>query len=167
MIYWSRPQETASPLFRIRNRREFKLESLIISLSANESHCPIALHLALKLILYLPIQTKNISRFQHIRSTLRPKDLLALPPPLRMIDPINIVLNLHNHTAILLDDPRSILDVKKSLCGFEGHGSVLPAARVHLEGVLVGEDVDGDAGPGRGEGCYGGGFPAVGGGASG
>ena len=73
-----------------------------------------------------------------------------------MIDPINIILDLHNHTSILLDDSRSILDVEKSLCGFEGYGAVLAAAGVYLEGVLVGEDVDGDSGPGRGEGCYGG-----------
>lgn len=105
---------------------------------------------------HLSIQPKNVSRFQHIRSTLRSENLLILPPPFRMIDPINIILDLHNHTSILLDDSRSILDVEKSLCGFEGYGAVLAAAGVYLEGVLVGEDVDGDSGPGRGEGCYGG-----------
>ena len=84
-----------------------------------------------------------------------------------MIDPINIILDLHNHTSILLDDSRSILDVEKALCGFEGYGAVLAAAGVYLEGVLVGEDVDGDAGPGGGEGGYGGGLPGVWGWASG
>jgi len=108
------------------------------------------------------IQTKNISRLQHIRISAGLKNLLTLPSPLRLIDRIDIILDFQNHATILLDRSWAIGDIEESLCRFERHGSVLPPAGVDLEGLLVGVNFELDPGPGGADACDEGGTPVEG-----
>lgn len=64
-----------------------------------------------------------------------------------MVDAIDIILHLEHDASELRDNPRPVRDVEEALGRLQRHGPVLPAARVDLEGVLVGEDLELDAAP--------------------
>lgn len=99
-------------------------------------------------------QTKSILGLQHIRITARLVNLLLPAHPLGVVDTVNVILDLKHNTPVLGDRARELVLVgaRYALRLLEGHGAVLPVARVHLEGVLVGEDVELDARPWRRQG---------------
>ena len=57
----------------------------------------------------LLVDGKHILRLQHIRLVARPKDLLLLTLPLRVVNPVDPVLDLHNDAPVFLYDARAAL----------------------------------------------------------
>lgn len=94
-------------------------------------------------------QTKSILGLQHVWITTRLIDLLLATHPLRVIDTINVILDFEHNTPVLRDGTRELVLVvaRYTLSLLECHGAVLSVARVHLEGVLVGENIELDTGP--------------------
>lgn len=66
---------------------------------------------------------KGIISFQDVWFISRPKDLLLLPSPLRLIDPINPVFNLHDYAAVFLYDTRFAGVVEETLRLLESEGA--------------------------------------------
>lgn len=135
------------------------LASLCTSTFLRKQQIPIllvSLHAALVLL-----QREAVSSLKHIRCITRAVDVALLALPLRLVDGINPVLNLHDNAAVLLDSARARSVVEQTLGLFESEGAVLAAARVDLEGFLLGVDVNLDAGPVAGEGCDGSRVPVV------
>lgn len=119
-------------------------------MTRSSRHIILSSHLQLiltTLLLIGPLNTEAIPSLENVRVIPRSKDLLLLPHPLRVVDAVNVILRLKNDAAVLGDRAREVLVVVDTLGGLERHGAVLEAAAVHLEGVLVGVDVDFDAGP--------------------
>ena len=81
--------------------------------------------------------------------------MLLIAHPLRVVDSVNVVLNLKNNTSVLGNSSGEVLVVLKTLGALEREVTLLLCAAVELEGVLVRVDVDLDAGPRRGEGSDG------------
>ena len=75
------------------------------------------------------------------RPRLRPKDLIPILPPLRMIHPINPPLMLDHHTPILLH----ILPELIPLARLQWNRPRLGITRIHLQRLLVCEDIHLDA----------------------
>lgn len=92
------------------------------------------------------LQAESVLGLQHVGITTGLVNLLAAPHPLRMVDTINVVLDLE-HDAAVPGNGTGELAALDALGLLERHGAVLAAARVHLEGVLVGVHVELDAGP--------------------
>ena len=88
------------------------------------------------------IQTELIARLQHEWIITRAKDLLLVTTPLWLVDTINIILDLQHYTSVLLDKSRPVFNTMKTLRALQSHRSVLSAARVDLEGILVRVDVE-------------------------
>jgi len=70
-----------------------------------------------------PIQRELIPRLQNIRPIPGPKHLPPIPPPLRIIDPVNPVLDLHHHAAVLLRHARPGGVVEETLGLFQREGT--------------------------------------------
>lgn len=104
------------------------------------------------LALITTLNAKAIPRLEHVWIPARTEDLLGSPHPLRVVDAVNVVLDLEHHAPVLGDRSGEVLVVIDALRLLEGQRAVLPAAAVDLEGVLVGVDVDLDAGPSGGDG---------------
>jgi len=105
---------------------------------------------------YLPwirrsVQTESIASLQNVRLTRWPKDLSIGSPPLRLIDAINPVFDLHDYTSVLWDRAREVWVIEEPLRSLECDAAVLAAAGVDLECLLVGVDVKLDSGPGGAE----------------
>ena len=71
-----------------------------------------------------------------------------------MVNPIDPVLHLQHNTPVPRDNAREVRLVEEALALLERQAAVLLRAAVQLEGVLVGVDVELDAGPGGGDAGY-------------
>jgi hypothetical protein len=88
-----------------------------------------------------------VTRAQNVGVVAGAKDLLVDAAPLRVVDTVNVVLYLHDDAAVLGDCAGEVGVVTDALRLFESQGTILPIARVDLEGVLIGIDIDLDTGP--------------------
>jgi hypothetical protein len=79
--------------------------------------------------------------------------LLLITHPLRVVDAINVVLNLKNNTSVFGNSSREVLVVLETLSTLQREVTLLLRAAVELEGILVRVDVDLDARPRRGKAC--------------
>lgn len=106
------------------------------------------------------VQREVVSRFKNIRVVTRAKDLPLIPLPLRLIDSINPVLDLHDDTAVLLNHTRVTGLVEETLGLLQRESAckeksaraepkvqtvrltILATTRVNLESLLVGPNVN-------------------------
>lgn len=93
------------------------------------------------------LHTEAVAGLHDVRVVAGAKDLLLLTSPAGLVDGINVVLDLEHDAAVLGNGAREVRVIVNALGLLERHGTVLAAARVHLEGLLVGVDVELDAGP--------------------
>ena len=93
------------------------------------------------------VDREDVASLEHVGVTTRPKDLLVLPSPLRMIDTIYPVFDFHYDTTVSGDCAREVRIVVEALGLLERQRTVLAIARVDLERLLVRVDIDLDARP--------------------
>ena len=65
-----------------------------------------------------------------------------------MIDAVDPLLHLNHDAPIFWDSPREIGFIDQALCLLERRSAILEVARVELDGLLVGVNIEPDAGPG-------------------
>ena len=110
----------------------------------------------------LLVNAEGVLGVQDVRTILGTPDLLAVTSPLRVVDSVNPILDLHDEAAVLGDGTGELLVVVQTLSLLQSHGTVLTVARVELEGILVGKDIQSDTGPFGGKGSNGAfGLPVV------
>lgn len=97
------------------------------------------------------VDLEFVSRLEDVRVVAGAVNLALAAHPLRVIDAVNVVLDLHDNAAVLGDGAGEVLVVLEALRLLERDAAVHAVAAVDLEGLLVGEDVDLDAGPRGGE----------------
>jgi hypothetical protein len=138
-----------------RRRKLFTSKCSIAHYLAHNSiprHTQANLQLIAPRLLLVLIDAEAVAGLEDVGTISRAEDLLLLAAPGGVVDAVNVVLDLEDNAAVLGDDAGEVLVVLDALGLLEGEGAVLLGAAVDLEGVLVGEDVDADAGPGGGEG---------------
>jgi len=67
--------------------------------------------------------------------TLRGKYLISMPPPFRVIDPVNPVLDFHHHTAVLVRHARAGGVVEEALGLFQGERTYKAVSKRHTARV--------------------------------
>jgi hypothetical protein len=71
----------------------------------------------------LCVDGELVSSLENIWVVTRAKDVSLLPLPLRLVDGINPVLNLHDHAAVLLDNTGLVSLVEEALSLLDSSGS--------------------------------------------
>jgi hypothetical protein len=71
----------------------------------------------------LCVDGELVSSLKNIWVVTRAKDISLLPLPLRLVDGINPVLNLHDHAAVLLDNTGLVSLVEEALSLLDSSGS--------------------------------------------
>jgi hypothetical protein len=100
------------------------------------------------------VDGEDVARLQDVGVAAGPEDLLVLASPFRVVDGVDPIFHLHHETAVFGDRAREVGVVVETLRLLERQRAVLAVAGVHLERVLVGVDLDLDAGPGGLKTCY-------------
>lgn len=101
--------------------------------------------------LLLALQAEAVLGLKNIRVATRFIELLLKSLPLRVVDAVNVVLNLNDHASILGDNSGEVLVILETLGLLERHGALLLSAAVELESILISVDVELDARPGGGD----------------
>ncbi|KAI6776511.1 hypothetical protein HG530_000456 [Fusarium avenaceum] len=96
---------------------------------------------------------EGVLRLKNIRVATGLKELLLLTHPLRVVDTVNVVLNLKNDTSVLGDDTGEVGVILETLGLLQGEVTLLLSAAVELESVLVGVDVYLNSRPRGRQGC--------------
>lgn len=100
-----------------------------------------------RLVVLVLVDLELVRRLEDVRIIAGPKDLAVAAHPLGVVDAVNVVLDLHDDAAVLGDDAGEVLVVLEALRLLDGDAAVHAVAAVDLKGLLVGKDVNGDAGP--------------------
>lgn len=105
--------------------------------------------------LLLALQAEAVLGLKNIGVATRLIQLLLKSLPLRVVDAVDVVLNLNDHASVLGDNSGKVLVILKTLGLLEGHGALLLSTAVELEGVLISVDVELNARPGGGDSGHG------------
>lgn len=137
------------PLACVDAKRQRYILKVLLLAFANRHGTKLASRgpLLARLVVLLLVDLELVRRLEDVRIVAGPKDLAAAAHPLGVVDAVNVVLDLHDDAAVLGDDAGKVLAVLEALRLLDGDAAVHAVAAVDLKGLLVGKDVNRDAGP--------------------
>lgn len=93
------------------------------------------------------VDGKHVTSLQDVGVVAGSEDLLVQASPLGLVDAADPVLHLQHDAAVRGDGAGEVRVIVEALRLLERQRAVLVLARKHLEGLLVGVDLELDAGP--------------------